>query len=167
MPASSRMRICAPYTSTRIFSTSAGEALPVRTPANPFTTTCSVLIIFSSASSKKSSNAIDVKNLANPFGPARGKGGTLTLFCHESPLRLLIVQAMARPHHSQTDDRRISLIGFHPGLDVFDDLEQKLVGLPIFQAGEPLDVASGAVDELQITGHHPNHVIAHHAPETD
>ena len=32
MPASSRMRICDPYTSTRMFSTSAGEALPVRTP---------------------------------------------------------------------------------------------------------------------------------------
>ena len=34
------------------------EALPVRTPANSFTTTCSVLIILSSASSKMSSSAI-------------------------------------------------------------------------------------------------------------
>src|SRR6266478_1092932 len=41
-----------------MFSTSAAEALPVRTPANSFMTTCSVLLILSSASSKKSSNAI-------------------------------------------------------------------------------------------------------------
>ena len=36
----------------------AEDALPVRTPANSFTTTCSVLIILSSASSNKSSSAI-------------------------------------------------------------------------------------------------------------
>src|SRR5579859_4473580 len=41
-----------------MFSTSEGEALPVRTPENSCCTTSSVLIIFSSASSKMSSSAI-------------------------------------------------------------------------------------------------------------
>src|SRR5881394_3062163 len=41
-----------------MFSTNAGEALPVRTPENSWTTTSSVLIIFSSASSRISSTGI-------------------------------------------------------------------------------------------------------------
>src|SRR6266699_5149749 len=41
-----------------MFSTSPGEALPVRTPANSCCTTSSVFIIFSSASSKMSSRVI-------------------------------------------------------------------------------------------------------------
>src|SRR5450631_3516595 len=44
------------------------DALPVRTPANSFTMTCSVLIIFSSASSKISSDHI--MQQANNESPA-------------------------------------------------------------------------------------------------
>src|ERR1035441_8754673 len=50
-----------------MFSTSPADALPVRTPANSFTTTCSVLIIFSSASSRMSSSVIGGKD--NKFFP--------------------------------------------------------------------------------------------------
>ena len=58
MPASSRMRMWEPYTSAMMFSTRTGEALPVRMPENSCCTTCSVLIIFSSASKIVSSSAI-------------------------------------------------------------------------------------------------------------
>ena len=48
---------------------SLADALPVRTPANSFTTTCSVFSIFSSASSKISSSAISLENLTKRCEP--------------------------------------------------------------------------------------------------
>src|SRR5258708_5882763 len=55
-----------------MFSTSAGDAFPVRTPANSCCTTSSVLIIFSSASNKMSSRVIVDEDYHNSW--LEGKG---------------------------------------------------------------------------------------------
>src|SRR6266536_4332107 len=62
-----------------MFSTRPGEALPVRTPANSFCTTCSVFCILSSASSRMSS--IGIGNLEYQIGGRlyRGTQGPKTL----------------------------------------------------------------------------------------
>ena len=141
-----------------MFSTSAGEALPVRTPANSFTTTCSVLLILSSASSKKSSSVIGAK-------VSKARRNCIEATYNSAISRFsasCVAELVADAHHRDADHRRIGLVGLHAGLDVFDDLEEQAVGRLVVQAGEPLDVAGRAVNELQVAGHHPDHVIAHH-----
>src|ERR1051326_7110376 len=126
-----------------MFSTNAGDALPVRTPANSFTTTCSVLIILSSASSKKSSSAISAWTVAKPFKCVYGSLEHL----RDQPLfGFQIFEIVPRAHHGDADGWRIRFVGFHPWLDIFDHLEEQMICLLIFQAGELLDIARRAIN---------------------
>src|SRR4029079_17214042 len=43
--------------------------------------------------------------------------------------------------------------------------EKQLIRFDVIKVGKSLDVTGGAIDELEIAGHDPDHVIAHDAAE--
>src|SRR5256885_1224011 len=96
-----------------MFSTRAGEALPVRTPANSCCTTSSVFIIFSSASNKMSSRVIVLKDyqkrlkgqlppFANQDARERASSGSEATVECSAPLEesLLRIKLMDSTFHS-------------------------------------------------------------------
>src|SRR5205823_6692726 len=84
-----------------MFSTRPGDALPVRTPANSFWTTCSVFCILSSASSRMSSIGIGPSPYQRPARLYRGTRAPKSLhsFCRAGAL-----QARHGPHKLNQDN---------------------------------------------------------------
>ena len=51
--------------------------------------------------------------------------------------------------------------GFH----VIDRLEERVARVGVRHAGQIADVARGAIDQLQVAWHHPDHPVPQHAPQ--